>query len=206
MRKIVSLFIIVIVYNTSCNETDVDLHRLRDYLSCEKHGLIVGLHENDFEFCLQYIPSELAAYQEYVTKLSTQPFDSLVNNYAHCQSFVFTVKAQRDFNNILSWGINSPDELKRRQYEVDYHMGDYFYLDVNGEKFYSQLCTAQNLNFGGQCEIKVMLTFVAESKSSSLVKGQDLKLYFNDPFFDTGLTCYTIKNEDIQRIPKLKIL
>ena len=206
MRKIVVLFIVVIVIITFYYKSEVGLKDLRDYIACEKHGLVVDLHKNDFQIHLQYIPSELTAYRDCQAKLTMQSFDSLVSSYKHCQSFVFTVNAQWNFGNILYYGINSPDELERRQYEVDYHMGDYYYLNVNGEKFYSQLYTAQNLNIGGQSEIKVMLTFVAESKNSSLVKGRDLKLYFNDPFFDTGLTCYSIKNKDIQRIPKLKIL
>ena len=207
MNLFKSLLLIGIVNITvSCNWRTCDITYLSEYIANKEHGLAVGLHENGFELEAKYIPSYLSAYQEYEAHLSDIPFDSLVVSYGSCRSFVFTIQTEGKTRNILGYKTSSLDEIKQRQYEVDFRFGQHLYLDVDGERFYPQLCSAQNTSIGGKSGIKVMLTFVAETKDSSLLKDKDLNLYFNDPFFETGLTRYPIKNNDIQHIPKLKIL
>jgi len=96
------------------------------------------------------------------------------------------------------------EELKERQHELDFHMTNYFYLEIGGKRFYPQLSSSGNTPCKSGSGLWIRLLFVAESKDSPLLVNKDLELFFNDPFFNTGITKFTFLNEFIQAIPKLK--
>lgn len=203
----VSTLIIILICNVSCNNlTFKDSKSLNEYANDKRNGLVIKKEKNGFLLEAKFLPSDICAFEEHEANLSSAMFDSLSVIYSSCRSFVFNISTKENMDNILAYKANSLENIKKRQHVVDFRMGNYFFLEIDGEKIYPQLSSAQNVSIGEQRGLKVRLTFVADTHDSPLLKEQDLRLYFDDPFFDTGSTCFTIKNKDILRVPKLKIL
>ena len=191
---------------SSCDKTSFSVKDdYYKYLNCSNNGLIQINEENGFIFKSIYIPHQLCALEEYSFGFNKLPLDSLVYQNSFCKSFSFSIEASSSnkIKDVRFYGIHNTEEFNRRQYEIDFHLNEYFYLIIGENKIYPQLVVADN-RMDLSTQLSIRLKFVAESLDSPLLIEKNFKLVFNDPFFDTGRNEFYFKKENINSIPKLK--
>ena len=191
----------------SCAKTINSEEQYFKYLNDKKNGLVYEKSVNGFKLIMKYISPEFLAYKEIGTKegqSSHSDKDSLIASYQKGVTVLFSIAEEQEEikHDITQYNVFSEEEFKRRFHELHFNINEHIWINHEAGKVKPGLSMLEStFELGGPR--KFYLVFDAQNEWGALNKLEKLDIVFNDVFFDTGISHFIFKQQDINNIPKL---
>ncbi len=199
------LFLALISSSCTYNQYST-VKEYQQYLNVKANGLVITRNFEHLELVVKNIPTGMRVLQDIDKGANDMTISAMFKEYSQSILFIVSLAPSqhcpvRDLN---YYGVSSDEEYKERQKALDFDMAQYFNL-TNGEKSLSpQICHYEH-DYGVSGKLTLLLVFAAENGSDiDLIDGsKDIKLIFNDPFFDTKISEFNFSSSTLQAVPKL---
>jgi len=181
------------VLNTSCSAPDIlEKQDFLAYIKNENSGLIQISQRGDYTIQLIYKPQEIIWYDE----LSTDSKDSLRNQIRKFDYLTLKIsRLKEDPTNTLA---GSDDFLSAQKY-LNGEIGSDITLIMASDTL-SPIEYNFTPSYGTTSEASVLFVF----NSNLRLQDEDFKILFQDNFFGTGLSTFSFRDDDLNKIPQLK--
>jgi hypothetical protein len=200
MRTFVLLALLLLVLSCRQNR-DTQVRDLYRWLNDVDNGLTKTKIIDDVQITVKYLPAQLQAYRELEGKESKFLFDSLVSGYSNQKTFIMSFKSIFDDKNIVYKDVSDKKDYDQRIMDLSFNMGRKLKITACGSDLGPTLFHYEP-SYGSNKTINVYVVFAGE-KVMSCMEPLDIEYY--DNVFNTGISHFTFKQEDIDRIPEIKI-
>jgi len=192
--------LISFVWITSCAVQTVDSSKYIKYLSNPQNGLEQSVRSNEYQFSLRFLPADLLALREQESRgFSQKTFEDTKKNFDDLIYFSLSiVDTERGMDLVKKFSTDSLRSAKATQY-FSFDMAQHIYLVQGGDTIG---CTLFNYdrNYGVSPENNFSLAFKHKKNSDS-----DLQIIYEDRVLNCGIIRFSIKQQDIIKIPSVKI-
>ncbi|TAJ11144.1 hypothetical protein DMA11_18015 [Marinilabiliaceae bacterium JC017] len=180
----------------------------RCYIEDPSNGLKKIKSFEEVNFIVKNIPAQLRVLQEREQELVMSDLDSVMQEYAQSLVFQFSIipGEKCTVRDLRYYGIYTDDDYMQRQKVLNYYMSEYFILRCNDRFYTPKICHLEQ-DYGVSGKLNFLLVFVPDDDSdvNTLSTAKEIKIEFNDPFFNTHLTKFIFSNKDLKAVPKIEI-
>ena len=175
------------------------------YLEDSDNGISKIRNTNGIEIKAKYMPSEYLCYQD--MKLNKEKMsikDSIMEYYKYNAAFLVTVGPEEDIEafSVTKYGIQDMNEFNERANLLNFHMSQYFTLDVNGQTLEPIFCEMENV-YELSYNRKFNVVFAPTNKKDQIIESSNMTLTFKDELYNTGTNKFNYKRADINDIPEI---
>lgn len=196
MKSIITLLVIIVAF-CSCKQKELDPIDYVKYVEDESNGLHLSKQIGDILYSIQYKPAEYMMLKEG----GLDQKKSVSSDYNNLLCFNMRIQHKNKKTDVLSVGISDDKEYMARLDYMTFQMKDDIYLidrydTLNCSFFHS----VRNYSLAPYADF----VLVFENKTSKK-ESNEMVLVFDDKIFGNGIIKFQINNNDIIKIPILKI-
>ncbi|MEO1053054.1 MAG: hypothetical protein AAFX87_20640 [Bacteroidota bacterium] len=178
------------------------------WLTSKRESFVKTKEVNGLKITGEYLPADFLAYQEYKSTLThgQQPnYDTIKKEYACGLSFKVSLKTE-EITNLLQYQVVDYMQYKERINTLNFDIAEFIQLKIGGENYKPSLSI-----FEGQNELSNQVTFHLVFTPDEYNCGdfndnvEQMKLTFQDPYWDTGVNHFAFTIEEITNLPKLLV-
>lgn len=206
-RNILVLSVLIFTQCQRSIESEADFQK---WLHTPENGFVQQKKVNNLVITTKYLPPSYLALSD--LKAFEQPsqlmFDSLMLAYKNSLTFVMTIqpdKEKKANGDVMYRGVSDYLSYKERVAQMNFGMDEYVRLYIGGKTFKPVLTTFDN-TYSLVEHRSLYLVFAEEKEGEGLFTGDILDLAFNDEVFNTGISHFKFRREDIQNTPKINFL
>lgn len=196
------LYSTVVIFILSCGQNDEKrIQNVYKWINDEDNGLKKTKIIDDVQITVKYLPAELQAYRDLEENEAKSNFDSLVRSYSHQKSFMVSFKSMDDSKNIMYKDVSDKDDYDQRIKDLSFDIGRKLKMTICGSDLRPTLFHYEP-NYGSSKTANIYVVFSGEKVMNC---DDAFNIAYYDHVFGTGISHFTFKQNDINRIPKLKI-
>ena len=211
MNKVYSyiLFLLVGIVLLSCSESIKTKKQFYSWLNDPDNGLVKKVTVGPLDFQVKYIPAEYLAFdeweQEETKELSLQ---ELIEEYNNSLTFLFTITPNGTGGDvdIMRAGVNNYKEYSERVHEMNFNLKEYVSLKVDEVVYKPVLTRLENIYGVGNYRNFHVVFAPSVEDSVTIRQGARYDFTFSDQFFETGISHFVFKRENIVELPKLEFI
>jgi len=200
-------YFMILIAAISCQEKVDSVTAFRQWLHQSDNGFTVEKQSNNLILTASYLPNTYLAYRDLQAEAyqnqNIVTFDSLKQLYEHSITFTLTLrpdKTKKASGDVMYRGVNNYMEYKQRATDLNFGMEAYFSLKAGAQTLKPVLSTFEN-TYSMVEHRTIYLVFTEEQAKSSILDTEELELVFNDEIFQTGISHFKFKKENLQQLP-----
>jgi hypothetical protein len=195
--------LIIALFLVSCGGNIDDEQDYYKWLNNEAHGLIKTRKINGFSITMKYLPADLLVYNQ-CEQASKSKRDSLLARYKNGYTFLFTITddIEDTKSDIIFYNVYSEEEFKIRFSNLHFNIGQYIWINYESEQYFPVLSIMEN-TYNLKQSRSFYLVFSDKDKLDEILKMEKVDIVFNDIFFETGISHFIFKKNDLESVPSI---
>lgn len=192
IKKLLPFFLlpVLITFNSSC-KSELDKEEYVSWIEDYENGLHVTRDVGEYNFDLQYKPSE---YLEIQTAAYT-PIGNEEEGKNNMQYYTLTVSLNSKRSDLINHDVKNAQEKAEKLYYLSYQFANDIFIEENGERFPCQL-----FHFERSYDLKPSRTFVLGFENPK-AESASARLIIDSPYFKLGPVKIKVNKNNI---PDLK--
>lgn len=207
-----SILLIIVYLLLGCSgKTPVtSIEEYLAWLNDGKNGLVKVRYINGYELKVKFLPLDYLLYHEVLkdNEPREEKFASLKKKYQNSLTFLMTIGPdQRESKgaDITFQGITNYSEFKKRIYDLNFYLENNVNIQMGNSLYKPVLSSMENVH-GLKPSRDITFVFTPSLlNESDLFVPEQIDFIFNDELFATGISHFTFKRKDIEKIPQLTI-
>ena len=204
--KLVAGIILTLVLN-ACSTSSLEPKEYISWISNPENQLVKEKYVGGLHLKLQYLTPEYLAYND-IQKQSLERtdfvLDSVLSFYENGYSFTLTLSPDErkvEGKDVMYSDITSLNDFQERVLQMNFELGDMIELSTSDNFLKPAISSFENV-YGLKKGRSIYIVFVDEKNT---IKGEDIKVSFDDLIFNTGKSSFNFTYKQLNSIPKLKI-
>jgi len=181
---------------SNCVDKYVSKDELKVYPLNVKNGVIKSVDKSGIQIDVYFRPKDLIIAQELTPPVSKAELSKIKAQYDSLDYFI--LRLARNGKEIENRFISDPDRFSNVVSYLSGALAERVYLVLERDTI-PALDAIYARTFGATSATQVMLIF----KSDLMHRNGEVKLFYDDNFFGTGLNEFQFAIKDIKRIPRL---
>jgi hypothetical protein len=198
------LFFLVILAAVSCNKPALDSRGYMNYLADEKNGLVKENNVSGIKIKVKYLPEDYLVYTAVKNSDSVAKEKEKVRaSYANSLTFMLTLGPddKHEFS-ITKLGVSNYQEFAERIQTMSFEMKDYIRLTIKDKEYEPDMVQMESIN-SLEPHKSFVVVFRALDEQGKKIVTDDLLFSFDDELFNTGVSKFKFKINDIASVPAL---
>lgn len=197
IKNDLSLFLILIgVAFSNCADSYISKDDLKAYPLSVKNGLIKSIDKSGIQIDVYYRPKDLIIAQELTLPVNETKINTIETQYDSLDYFM--LRLSKNGKEMESSFAGNPERLSEVVSYLSSSIADRVYMVLEQDTI-STLDAIYDRTFGATTTTQIMLIF----KSNLKDQNGEVKLFYDDNFFGTGLCEFHFDIKRIKRIPRL---
>lgn len=147
---------------------------------------------------LQYMPPEFFALKE--TGKNRGVFDSILDIRKHGINFVLQLDTKEGNQDIMGHNLHGFEDYQNRVMVLNFDIKNYISLSTQDTVIHPVLAALEN-TYGLSTGRKLIVAFAGDV-NHLLSDSKQFDIVFDDPVFETGISRFNYKTQDILQAPK----
>lgn len=189
---------------TSCNRKpeSLSIDKYLAYINNPENGLVKNTSVNGVTLTLKYLPKEYLSYLDSVN-FKGDTLKRGATDYSNSITFLLNIASEEASQQIMSKDIATIEEYKERMLTMSFSLREYISIKYKQGEIAPVLVELEN-TYDILSDKSIYVVFSAEEVNKHLGSNSDFKFVFVDDFFSTGISVFTIKQENISDLPFIK--
>lgn len=185
-------------------------HEMLRWINNEENGFTQSKYANGLKLTVKYLPMEYLVLKELKSSktYSRKTVDSLIGRYKNSKAFVFTIspdEREESGSDVMYKNVQSLSEFKQRVWDMNFNINQFVKLKSDKSEFEPVLSTMENI-YGLGKQRSVYFVFSDNEKSKGLHEATDLDFVYTDEIYNTGISHFIFKKDDLDKLPKVNFL
>ncbi|MFM7023771.1 MAG: hypothetical protein ACKOXB_12435 [Flavobacteriales bacterium] len=202
------IYIALIFFLGGCTKYLSSDKDILQWVTDPSNGLVQNKQNGPMVIDMKYMPKEYFAYNE-LSKGNTQSdFDSILKTYGRSVNFILTLSLKNEKGedvDLLFGSSADVEEYKTKIHDLNFSLAEFISMKYKGGELRPALVRMEDA-YGLSASRKFFIAFTpADSlQQKALDESEELKVTFDDPAFNSGISNFVFKTEDIKNIPPFK--
>jgi hypothetical protein len=195
---------------SACNSKPKSLspEKYAQWIAKEENGLVKEKKIKTVDIKARFLPSQYLAYNDWLSSDSIS-YDSVLNSYKCGLSFQIQLeadKADKTYGNLMFYNVPSQEAFMARSRYLSFNIQEFIWLESGETKFEPVLSHFEGYEqLGNKMNFRVVFIVSAYNCGVEPKDFTNVKLTFDDPFWDLGTVNFEFEGKNLVGLPRLEM-
>jgi hypothetical protein len=211
MQRLIRIFLLLVsVAMAACNNRPTSLPpaKYAAWIMSEKSGLNKERKIKNVDIKARFLPAQYLAFRDWQSSDSIS-YDSILNSYKCGLSFQLDIQADKSdktYGNLMYYNLASQEDFMARSRFLSFNIQEFIWLDDGKTKVEPVLAHFEGYEaLGNKLSFRVVFILPEYNCGAPAKDFNNVKLTFDDPFWDLGTVNFEFEKENIVGVPALEM-
>jgi hypothetical protein len=206
-KYFITAFLFFSIGLVSCKKTEIsDIKEYLNYLADPENGLVKEKTVAGVKIKVKYLPEDYLVYNMVKEMSNVKQIykDSIAKSYQNSVTFMVNIgPAENEEFDITRVDVSNYEEFAKRIEDMAFNAQDWISVEVNKKEYHPDIVRLENINALEKSR-NFIVVFNSAKNSENDFRKQDMSLSYDDELFNTGVSKFLFKAEDIKNLPIFK--
>jgi len=206
-RYLIATFLVFMICFLSCKKTEIlDIKEYLNYLADPENGLVKEKTVAGVKIKVKYLPEDYLVYNivKEMSNVEQTYKDSIAKSFQNSVTFMLNIgPAENEEFDITRVDVSNYEEFAKRIENMAFNAQDWITVCVNKKEYHPDIVRLENINALEKSR-NFIVVFNSTKNTENDFRKQDMILSYDDELFDTGVSKFLFKAEDIIDLPAFK--